>query len=358
MARGWRDLREDARRAERWHAAADEIHADICAHGVDERGVFVQHYDTDALDAVGPADAAGALPPARRRAHPRHGARDRRRADRGRTRPALPRRGDRRRSQRRGGHVPICSFWLVSALVEIGETGARPGAVREAALATRARSASTPRRSTRSPGRHLGNFPQAFTHLALINAVMHIIRGRAGGGAGVALAREPRTRPSCSRAPVSIRAARASRKTSARASRSVEGRRGTLFLRGRSARGQIAGKGLVGDIPAGDVRRAHEAELFGPQGRLPRRGEPDTSSATSAADPRGARARRSGAAVAVPRGIWLDEAISIHQARLSLHGMFRTLYYGDRQPPLYDLALWVTIRAFGDGEFAVRLPHW
>ena len=28
-------------------------------------------------------------------------------------------------------------------------------------------------------GRHLGNFPQAFTHLALINAVMHVIRADA-----------------------------------------------------------------------------------------------------------------------------------------------------------------------------------
>jgi uncharacterized membrane protein len=58
----------------------------------------------------------------------------------------------------------------------------------------------------------------------------------------------------------------------------------------------------------------------------------------------------------VPRGIWLDEAISIHQARLSLHGLFENLYNGDRQPPLYHLTLWLTIRAFGLSEFAVRLP--
>jgi hypothetical protein len=34
-------------------------------------------------------------------------------------------------------------------------------------------------------GRHLGNFPQAFTHLALINAVMHVIRADARITAGM-----------------------------------------------------------------------------------------------------------------------------------------------------------------------------
>jgi alpha,alpha-trehalase len=33
-------------------------------------------------------------------------------------------------------------------------------------------------------GRHLGNFPQAFTHLALINAVMHVIRAESAPAAG------------------------------------------------------------------------------------------------------------------------------------------------------------------------------
>jgi GH15 family glucan-1,4-alpha-glucosidase len=73
------------------------------------------------------------------------------------------------------GTFLICSFWLVSALVEIGEL-------------TRARGLCERLLGYASPlglyaeeidpvtGRHLGNFPQAFTHLALINAVMHIIR--------------------------------------------------------------------------------------------------------------------------------------------------------------------------------------
>jgi GH15 family glucan-1,4-alpha-glucosidase len=44
-------LRGDHDLAASWRQAADEIHADVCARGVDKRGVFCQHYDTTALDA-------------------------------------------------------------------------------------------------------------------------------------------------------------------------------------------------------------------------------------------------------------------------------------------------------------------
>ena len=58
-------LREDDELAERWQAAADEIHADICANGVDERGVFTQHYDTRRARRLAAADPARPLPAAR-----------------------------------------------------------------------------------------------------------------------------------------------------------------------------------------------------------------------------------------------------------------------------------------------------
>lgn len=103
-------------------------------------------------------------------------------------------------------------------------------------------------------------------------------------------------------------------------------------------------------------RGAHEAELFGPRGRLPRRGEPDTSHRTAVSVLAGLILLGLVLRLVVPRGLWLDEAITVHQSRLSLHGLFSTLYNGDRQPPLYHLVLWGTIRAFGHSELAVRLP--
>ena len=104
------------------------------------------------------------------------------------------------------------------------------------------------------------------------------------------------------------------------------------------------------------LRGAHEAELFGPRGRLPRRGEPDTKRNVALLALAVIIAAGLALRLAVPRGIWLDEAISIHQAHLSLHDLFANLYHGDRHPPLHHLALWLTVRVFGDGELAVRLP--
>ena len=84
-------LRGDADAAERWGAAAEEMHEDICEHGTDDRGVFVQHYDTDALDASLLLLPLVGFLPSDRRAGARDGAGDRRRADGRRPGPPLPR---------------------------------------------------------------------------------------------------------------------------------------------------------------------------------------------------------------------------------------------------------------------------
>jgi uncharacterized membrane protein len=104
------------------------------------------------------------------------------------------------------------------------------------------------------------------------------------------------------------------------------------------------------------LRGARETELFGPSGALPTRGEPDTPLRTAVLVLAGLTLAGLVLRLLVSRGIWLDEAISIHQAHLGLHDLFENLQYGDRHPPLHHLVLWLTVRAFGDSELAVRLP--
>jgi GH15 family glucan-1,4-alpha-glucosidase len=81
------------------------------------------------------------------------------------------------------GTFTICSFWLVSALVEIGDV------MRARQLCEKLLSFASPlglyaEEIDPHSGRHLGNFPQAFTHLALINAVIHLIRAEYGTAPG------------------------------------------------------------------------------------------------------------------------------------------------------------------------------
>jgi len=58
----------------------------------------------------------------------------------------------------------------------------------------------------------------------------------------------------------------------------------------------------------------------------------------------------------VPRGLWLDEATSVFQARMSFGGMIDNLRTTDVHPPLYFSVLWVAVRWFGSGTLAVRVP--
>ena len=184
------EARGAVEQASRWRDAAAQIHADVCAHGVDERGVFTQHYDTTALDASTLLiPLMGFLPPE----DPRVRATVLAIADE-LTEGDLVLRyrvqdTDDGLSGEEGTFV-ICSFWLVSALVEIGEVDRAEDLCRLLLQHTSDLGLLAEELDAHS-GRHLGNTPQAFSHLALINAVMRLIRAREGASSKPCSERQP-----------------------------------------------------------------------------------------------------------------------------------------------------------------------
>jgi GH15 family glucan-1,4-alpha-glucosidase len=169
------ELRGEHEMAVGWQAIADEIHADICERGVDERGVFCQHYDTDALDAsLLMMPLVRFLPPDDPRIRATVLAIADELTEEGLVLRYKVEETDDGLSGEEGTFT-ICSFWLVSALVEIGEID-RGRELCERLLSFASDLQLYAEELEPKTGRHLGNFPQAFTHLALINAVMHVIR--------------------------------------------------------------------------------------------------------------------------------------------------------------------------------------
>jgi GH15 family glucan-1,4-alpha-glucosidase len=168
------EIRGDPDLRDTWAATAEEIHADILAHGLRDDGVLRQHYETDALDASTLLAAMfGFLPADDPRMHAsvlaiadeltEHGFVLRYRTDE----------TDDGLSGKEGTFL-ICSFWLVSALAIVGEDD-RARDLMERLLRQASPLGLYAEELDADTGYHLGNFPQAFSHLALIEAAGRII---------------------------------------------------------------------------------------------------------------------------------------------------------------------------------------
>jgi GH15 family glucan-1,4-alpha-glucosidase len=166
-------IRGNPERELEWRATADEIRADILEHGVRD-GVLRQHYGTDALDASTLLAALfGFLPPDDEILRKSVLAIADDLTDNGFVLRYVTDETDDGLAGKEGTFL-ICSFWLVSALVIVGEERRGRG------LMSRLLRVASPlglfaEEFDPATGEHLGNFPQAFSHLALIIAAGALI---------------------------------------------------------------------------------------------------------------------------------------------------------------------------------------
>jgi GH15 family glucan-1,4-alpha-glucosidase len=168
------ELRADRDLVAKWRGVADEIKADILEHGVDSRGVLRQHYETDALDASTLLAAIfGFLPRDDERLRASVLAIADELTEHGYVLRYKTGETDDGLSGKEGTFL-ICSFWLVSALAIIREHQ-RARDLMERLLNVASPLGLYAEELDADTGRHLGNFPQAFSHLALIEAAAQII---------------------------------------------------------------------------------------------------------------------------------------------------------------------------------------
>jgi alpha,alpha-trehalase len=166
--------RGDNERAERWRKGADDLKTDILTRGVDEDGRFRQAYENEELDAsLLLIPIMGFLPPDDTRVKSTVLAIADELTEEG---LVLRYKVDSTETGAEGkeGTFTICSWWLVSALAMTGEIE------RARDLCKKLLSFAGPlhlyaEEIDAASGEHLGNFPQAFTHLALIDAVTQLI---------------------------------------------------------------------------------------------------------------------------------------------------------------------------------------
>lgn len=166
------DLRGRPDEARMCRETAAAITDDVLEHGVSTADMFKEHYDTDELDAsLLVIPLVGFLPGEDRRVRRTVLAVERELTEGGivlrrRPLPGQPATGEA---------FAVCSWWLVSALVCIGEVE-RAHALAERLLSFRGALGLYAEHIDPASGRQLGNFPHALTHLAQIDALLRLIR--------------------------------------------------------------------------------------------------------------------------------------------------------------------------------------
>ncbi len=167
-----------------WRELRDRIHDQVCAEGYNANvGAFTQYYGSEELDAsVLMIPLVGFLPATDERVRSTIEA-----IERDLTEDGLVRR------YRDGAHLVdgldgregaflACSFWMADCLHRIG----RPDDARqlfERLLDLRSDLGLLAEEYDADAGRHAGNFPQAFSHVALVNAALNLSGdGRSAGG--------------------------------------------------------------------------------------------------------------------------------------------------------------------------------
>ncbi|MFD4143623.1 glycoside hydrolase family 15 protein [Streptomyces sp. NPDC058572] len=168
--------------AARWRAMRDEVHREVCEKGFDpQRGTFTQSYGSKELDAaVLLIPRVGFLPPDDPRVI---GTVDAVRAELG-TGP-LVRRYSRGAADVDGlpgheGEFVVCSFWLADALMMTGRVD-EARELFERLLALRNDVGLLSEEYDARAGRQLGNYPQAFSHIGLVNTALALGADRTAG---------------------------------------------------------------------------------------------------------------------------------------------------------------------------------
>ncbi len=163
---------------ERWRELRAEIHADVLANGVDDRGVFVQHYDTTDLDAsLLIVPLVGFLPPDDERVANTVEAIEGELMQEGFVLRYQPTGVDGLQGEE--GTFLLCSFWMADNYAMIGR---RDDAVAlyERLLDLRNDVGLLSEEYEPKTDRLLGNFPQAFSHVSIVNTATNLCRNSTG----------------------------------------------------------------------------------------------------------------------------------------------------------------------------------